>query len=106
MAGSAERDPLRGDIGIRPLAVIGRDEPWYVHQRGGRRGMAGKGVDLRIQDVASAALLSAMRRMSSVQDLTNDSAPSNCKRAASALTSMPAFANRASTSSASPPSFA
>src|ERR1035438_7139175 len=106
MAGGAEGNSLRGDIGVRPLAVIRGNEPWYIYQRRGRGGVAGERVDLRIQDVASAALFSAMRFMSSLQDLTNDSAPSNCKRAASASISIPASAKRASTCSASPPSFA
>src|ERR1700736_2312774 len=106
MAGGAESNALRGDIRIRPLAVIGGNEPRNVHQRRGWGGMAGERIDLWSQDVASAALFSAMRSMSSLQDLTNDSAPSNCKRAASASMSTPAFAKRASTCSASPPSLA
>src|ERR1700730_13578166 len=96
MAGGAEGNSLRGDCRIRPLAVIGGNEPRNVHQRRGWRGAAGEGI-LWSQDVASAALFSTMRSMSSLQDLTNDSAPSNCKRAASASTSTPAFAKRAST---------
>src|SRR6202789_1030917 len=106
MSRRTEGDSLRRHRRIRPLAVIRRDQPRNIHQRGRRAPLAREGIDPRTQVVARAALLSLMRCMSSIHDLTNDAAPSTCSCSARALTLMPARAKRASISSASPPSFA
>ena len=74
----AEGHSLRSDRRIRPLAVIGRDQPRNIHQRCGGAGLPASGLTPRTQVVASAALLSLMRCMSSVHDLTNEAAPSTC----------------------------
>src|ERR1700722_1145393 len=106
VARGAECAPLRRDRGVRPLTVVGRNQPRHVHERCGRRRLPGEGVDLGAQAVASAALFSAMRFRSSAHDLTKDCAPSTCNCAASASMSIPAFAKAARTFSASPPSLA
>src|SRR5262249_36021123 len=51
----------------------------------------------------SAALLDTMTASNSCQDWTKERAPSSWSRAARARTSVPAWVNRASTSSQSPP---
>src|SRR5271169_4782886 len=104
MPGGSEGHPLCIDRGIRALAEIGGDQSRNVHQAIRRGGPAGQRVDTRAHDAATAALLSAMLCMSSVQDPTKDPAPSICSVAPSAATSIPAPAKRSNTVSASPPS--
>ena len=70
MAGGAEGHALGADGRIRAFAVIRGDQPRNIHQPIRRRRLAGERVDSRTHDVASAALLSAMLCISSVQDLT------------------------------------
>src|SRR5271155_4097830 len=106
MPGGAEGNPLRSHLRIRPLAVVGGDQLGDINQHCCGRRLTGKRIESRTQVVASAALLSLMRCMSSFHDLTNDAAPSTCNCAASASTSTPAFAKPPSTCSASAPSFA
>ncbi len=78
MPGGAEGNSLRRDRRIRLLAVVRRDQPRNIDQRGRGSRFAGEGIEPRTQVVARAALLSFMRCMSSVHDLTNDAAPSTC----------------------------
>src|ERR1700722_2037140 len=104
MARRAEGNPLRWDGRIGTLAVVRGNQPRNIDQRRRGSGLAGERVHSGVQVVASAALFSWMRCMSSAHDLTNDAAPSTCSWVASALTSIPARAKRPNTSSASPPS--
>src|ERR1035441_9055474 len=70
MTGRAEGHSLCIDRGIRALAEIGGYQSRHVHQALRRGGLTGQWVDTRAHDVVTAALLSAMLRMSSLQDLT------------------------------------